>query len=134
MAHPVVSFHPSGTTFFCSTFGVYNPCQASMDCMKVLRNNPELKCIRSSTTTSRHRVSFSSNCPREVLALRAHCVHTAHAEARILTQVIRLVMTVLFPRNPFQKNEPSKNILLFMEALFLYTKPRAQDQCFTTTR
>ena len=37
-----------------------------------------------------------------------HCVHTAHAEAGILTQVIRLVVTVLFPRNPFQKNEQSK--------------------------
>ena len=46
----------------------------------------------------------------EVLALRAHCVHTAHAEAGILTQVIWLVVTVLFPRNPFQKNEQSKNI------------------------
>ena len=39
-----------------------------------------------------------------------HCVHTAHAEAGIFTQVIRLVVTVLFPRNPFQKNEESKNI------------------------
>ena len=39
-----------------------------------------------------------------------HCVHTAHIEAGILTQVIRLVATVLFPRNPFQKNEQSKNI------------------------
>ena len=46
----------------------------------------------------------------EVFALRAHCVHTAHAEAGILTQAIRLVMTVLFPRNPFQKNEQSKNV------------------------
>ena len=46
----------------------------------------------------------------EVLALRVHCVHTAHAEAGILTQVIRLVVTVLFPPNPFQKNEQSKNI------------------------
>ena len=26
-----------------------------------------------------------------------HCVHTAHAEAGILTQVIRLVVTILFP-------------------------------------
>ena len=43
-------------------------------------------------------------------ALHGHCVHTAHAEAGILTQVIRLVVTVLFPRNPFQKNEQSKNI------------------------
>ena len=43
-------------------------------------------------------------------ALRGHCVHIAHAEAGILTQVIRLVVTVLFPRNPFQKNEQSKNI------------------------
>ena len=42
--------------------------------------------------------------------LRAHCMHTAHAEAGILTKVIRLVVTVLFPRNPFQKNEQSKNI------------------------
>ena len=39
-----------------------------------------------------------------------HCVHTAHAEVGILTQVIRLVVTILFPRNPFQKNEQSKNI------------------------
>ena len=46
----------------------------------------------------------------EVLALRAHCVHTAHAEAGILTQVIRLVVIVLFPRNPFQKNEQCKDI------------------------
>ena len=46
----------------------------------------------------------------EVLALRAHCVHSAHAEAGILTQVIRLVVTILFPRNPFQKNEQFKNI------------------------
>ena len=47
------------------------------------------------------------NALGEVLALRAHCVHTAHAEAGILTQVIRLVVTVLFPRNPFQKmNNP----------------------------
>ena len=43
----------------------------------------------------------------EALALCAHCVHTAHAEAEILTQVIRLVVTALFPRNPFQKmNNP----------------------------
>ena len=46
----------------------------------------------------------------EVLALRGHCLGTAHAEAGILTQVIRLVVTVLFRRNPFQKNEQSKNI------------------------
>ena len=46
----------------------------------------------------------------EVLALCAHCVHTTHAEAGILTQVIQLVVTVSFPRNPFQKNEQSKNI------------------------
>ena len=39
-----------------------------------------------------------------------HCVGTACAEAGILTQVIRLVVTVLFPRNPFQKNEQSKNV------------------------
>ena len=39
-----------------------------------------------------------------------HCRHTAHAEAGILTRIIRLVVTVLFPWNPFQKNEPSKNI------------------------
>ena len=36
----------------------------------------------------------------EVLALRAHCVHTAHAEAGILTEVIRVVVTILFPWNP----------------------------------
>ena len=46
----------------------------------------------------------------QVLALRGHCVHTAHAEAGILTQVTRLVVTALFPRNPFRKNEQSKNI------------------------
>ena len=39
-----------------------------------------------------------------------HCVCTAHAEAELLTQVMRLVVTVLFPRNPFQKNEQSKDI------------------------
>ena len=42
-----------------------------------------------------------------------HCVGTACilcTQAGILTQVIRLVVTVLFPRNPFQKNEQSKNI------------------------
>ena len=50
------------------------------------------------------------HCVRTVWVLRAHCVHTAHAEAGILTQVIRLVVTVLFPRKPFQKNEQSKNI------------------------
>ena len=50
------------------------------------------------------------HCMRTVWALRAHCLHTAHAEAGILTQVIRLVVTILFPRNPFQKNEQSKNI------------------------
>ena len=44
----------------------------------------------------------------EVLALQGHCVHTARTEAGILSQVIRLVVTVLFPRNPFQKNEQSK--------------------------
>ena len=46
----------------------------------------------------------------EFLALCVHCVHIAHAEAGILTQIIRLVVTVLFPQNPFQKNEQSKNI------------------------
>ena len=50
------------------------------------------------------------HCVRTVWALRGHDVHTAHAEAGILTQVIRLVVTVLFPRNPFQKNEQSKHI------------------------
>ena len=35
-----------------------------------------------------------------------HCVHSAHAEV----EVIRLVVTVLSPWNPFQKNEQSKNI------------------------
>ena len=47
----------------------------------------------------------------EVLALHAHCVRTACIlRTQRLTQVIRLVVTVLFPRNPFQKNEQSKNI------------------------
>ena len=48
--------------------------------------------------------------PPKTRAKFLHCVHTAHAEAGILTQVTRLVVTVLFPRNPFQKNEQSKNI------------------------
>ena len=39
-----------------------------------------------------------------------HCVHTTHAEAGILTQVIWLVVTVLFPQSPFQINEQSKII------------------------
>ena len=46
----------------------------------------------------------------QALALRAHCVGIVCAEAGILTKVIRLVVTVLFPRNPFQKNEQSENI------------------------
>ena len=58
--------------------------------------------------TSRDQSSELSS--GEVLALRAHCVHTAHTEVGILTQIIRLVVTILFPRNPLQKNEPSKNI------------------------
>ena len=52
--------------------------------------------------------SIGSSCT--ACALRGHCMRTAHAEAGILTKVIRLVVTVLFPRNPFQKNEQSKNI------------------------
>ena len=51
---------------------------------------------------------WGSSCT--ACALRGHCVHTAHAEAGILTQVILLVVTVLLPRNPFQKNEQSKII------------------------
>ena len=46
----------------------------------------------------------------EPLGKFLHCVGTAHAKAGVLTQVIQLVVTVLFPRNPFQKNEQSKNI------------------------
>ena len=86
------------------------------------------------THSTRNNLSASRGSSCTVWALRGHCMHTAHADAGILTQVIRLVVTVLFPRNPFQKNEQSKNIWLFMEVLFLYRKPRAQDQCFTTKR
>ena len=57
-----------------------------------------------------HETQKYQSTKGEVLALRGHCVHTAHAEAGILTQVIRSVVTVLFPRNPFQKNGQSKNI------------------------
>ena len=35
--------------------------------------------------TVSERVGFVCGCGR-VVALRAHCMHTAHAEARILTQ------------------------------------------------
>ena len=68
----------------------------------------------------------------QVLALRGHCVGTAcilrtqRLEAGILTQITLLVVTVIFPRNPFQPNEQSKNIRLFMEALFVYPPPLAQ--------
>ena len=53
-------------------------------------------------------IARGSSCT--ACALRGHCVHAAHTEAGMLTQVIRLVVAVLFPRNPFQKNEQSKNI------------------------
>ena len=34
---------------FCSTFGVCDPCQAGLNCLKVPRNNPEIKCTRGLT-------------------------------------------------------------------------------------
>ena len=62
-----------------------------------------LDCLRKRKCPQIH--PWGSSC-----TVCAHCVRTAHVEAGILTQVIRLVVTVLFPRNPFQKNEQSKNI------------------------
>ena len=101
---------------------------------KVAQSSPEEVSRLGAVTTDTCEQCFVGRFKGEVLALLGHCVHTAHAEAGILTQVIQLVVTVLFPRNPFQKNEQSKNIRLFMEALLFYRKPRAQDQCFTTKR
>ena len=91
------------------------------------RQHPSQRFAVGSDSTGIHSLG-------EVLALCGHCVHTAHTEAGILTQVTRLVVTVLFPLNPFQKNEQSKNIGLLMEAPFRYKKPSAQDQCFITKR